>query len=458
MKDVMDLKTMREFINSLDGAAVLDAQGVYTYVSPGWEKFTGLTAEQALGKKVWDLVPDTHAREVFRTKKPVFAKVVRSHGVPAFTSYYPRLAADGSVEGLFLYIMFQGEDYARDLMERLNALTSKVEFYQQELSRERGAKYGLDNIIGESEAVRELKEEIIRAARSSSTVLIEGETGSGKELIAHAIHTLSPRNTGNFVRVNCSAIPAELLESEFFGYSAGAFTGASKRGKLGRFELANGGSIFLDEVNLLSTTMQPKFLRVLQEREIDPVGGLKSIPIDVRVIAASNIPLETLVESGQFRQDLYYRLNVISICAPPLRERMEDIPLLADHFIRRFNRELGMMVQGIEADALKLLQDYHWPGNIREMQNAIERAMNLTRGPFLRREDFLHLEQRVRAGERRELPGEMSYRLRPAKQAFEKEFIQAALAAAGGNRAKAARMLGISRTVLYDKLAGYHLD
>ena len=378
MQDVMDSETMREFIDSLDGAAVLDAQGVYTYVSPGWERFTGLTAEQALGKKVWDLVPDTHAREVFRTKKPVFAKVVRSHGVPAFTSYYPRLAADGSVQGLFLYIMFQGEDYARDLMERLNALTSKVEFYKQELSRERGAKYSLDNIIGESEAVRNLKEQIIRASRSSSTVLIEGETGSGKELIAHAIHTLSPRSTGNFVRVNCSAIPAELLESEFFGYSAGAFTGASKRGKLGRFELANGGSIFLDEVNLLSTTMQPKFLRVLQEREIDPVGGLKSIPIDVRVIAASNIPLETLVESGQFRQDLYYRLNVISICAPPLRERMEDIPMLADHFIQRFNRELGMMVQGIGADALKLLQEYHWPGNIREMQNAIERAMNLT--------------------------------------------------------------------------------
>ena len=458
MQDVMDSETMREFIDSLDGAAVLDAQGVYTYVSPGWERFTGLTAEQALGKKVWDLVPDTHAREVFRTKKPVFAKVVRSHGVPAFTSYYPRLAADGSVQGLVLYIMFQGEDYARDLMERLNALTSKVEFYKQELSRERGAKYSLDNIIGESEAVRNLKEQIIRASRSSSTVLIEGETGSGKELIAHAIHTLSPRSTGNFVRVNCSAIPAELLESEFFGYSAGAFTGASKRGKLGRFELANGGSIFLDEVNLLSTTMQPKFLRVLQEREIDPVGGLKSIPIDVRVIAASNIPLETLVESGQFRQDLYYRLNVISICAPPLRERMEDIPLLADHFIQRFNRELGMMVQGIGADALKLLQEYHWPGNIREMQNAIERAMNLTKGPFLRREDFLHLEQRVRAGKRRELPGDMSYQLRPAKQAFEKEFIQSALAAAGGNRAKAARMLGISRTVLYDKLAEYHLD
>lgn len=457
MENQMDQETMRAFIEGLDGAAVLDQAGAYTYVSQGWERYTGISAEDALGKKVWELVPDTHATEVYRTKKPVFARVVRSQGVPAFTSYFPHLAPDGTLLGVFLYIMFQGMDSAQDLTRQINALSSTVEFYKQELSRERGARYGIDNIIGKSEAVERLKEQIRQAARSNSTVLIEGETGSGKELIAHAIHSLSARSTARFVRVNCAAIPAELLESEFFGYAPGAFTGASRKGKIGRFELANGGSIFLDEVNLLTPTMQPKFLRVLQEREIDPVGGEKSIPIDVRVIAASNIPLESLVEAGEFRSDLYYRLNIICIRAPALRERMEDIPLLEKNLIERLNRQLGMVVQEISPDAMELLLQYDWPGNVRELQNATESAMNQCDGRVLRRKDFRQLEQRLQSRSRRHISGQMEYRLRPAKQAFERELIRDALAAAGGNRVKAAELLGISRTVLYEKLEKYQI-
>lgn len=272
---------MLEFIEGLAAMAVLDQDGVYTYVSPGWERYTGHTAQEAIGRKVWEMVPDTHATEVFHTGKPVFAKAVNANG-PAFTSYFPRFDRDGKLCGLFLYVIVQGMEDAQNLTRRIGELSSKVEFYQQELSRERGARYGLDNIIGESASVLRLKEQIVQAARSTSTVLIEGETGSGKELIAHSIHAMSARKAANFVRVNCSAIPAELMESEFFGYAAGAFTGAARKGRIGRFQLASGGSIFLDEVNLLTATMQPKFLRVLQEMEIDPVGGEKSIPIDVR--------------------------------------------------------------------------------------------------------------------------------------------------------------------------------
>ena len=350
---------MLEFIEGLAAMAVLDQDGVYTYVSPGWERYTGHTAQEAIGRKVWEMVPDTHATEVFHTGKPVFAKAVNANG-PAFTSYFPRFDRDGKLCGLFLYVIVQGMEDAQNLTRRIGELSSKVEFYQQELSRERGARYGLDNIIGESASVLRLKEQIVQAARSTSTVLIEGETGSGKELIAHSIHAMSARKAANFVRVNCSAIPAELMESEFFGYAAGAFTGAARKGRIGRFQLASGGSIFLDEVNLLTATMQPKFLRVLQEMEIDPVGGEKSIPIDVRVIAASNIPLETLVEAGQFRSDLYYRLNVIRIQAPTLRERKEDLPLLVDNFIHRLNYQLGMVIEGVAprrhgpADGLRL--------------------------------------------------------------------------------------------------------
>lgn len=456
MENHIDPSTMLEFIEGLAAMAVLDQDGVYTYVSPGWERYTGHTAQEAIGRKVWEMVPDTHATEVFHTGKPVFAKAVNANG-PAFTSFFPRFDRDGKLCGLFLYVIVQGMEDAQNLTRRIGELSSKVEFYQQELSRERGARYGLDNIIGESASVLRLKEQIVQAARSTSTVLIEGETGSGKELIAHSIHAMSARKAANFVRVNCSAIPAELMESEFFGYAAGAFTGAARKGRIGRFQLASGGSIFLDEVNLLIATMQPKFLRVLQEMEIDPVGGEKSIPIDVRVIAASNIPLETLVEAGQFRSDLYYRLNVIRIQAPTLRERKEDLPLLVDNFIHRLNYQLGMVIEGVAPGAMDLLMDYDWPGNVRELQNAVESAMNAADSPILRRRDFRQLEQRMQARRRRQLTGPGDFKLRPARQAFERELIRDALAAAGGNRVKAAALLDISRTVLYEKMEQYQL-
>ena len=203
--------------------------------------------------------------------------------------------------------------------------------------------------------------------------------------------------------------------------------------------------------------MQPKFLRVLQEMEIDPVGGEKSIPIDVRVIAASNIHLEQMVREGQFREDLYYRLNVVSVQIPPLRERKEDLPLLVDNFIHRLNYQLGMVIEGVAPGAMDLLMDYDWPGNVRELQNAVESAMNAADSPILRRRDFRQLEQRMQARRRRQLTGPGDFKLRPARQAFERELIRDALAAAGGNRVKAAALLDISRTVLYEKMEQYQL-
>ena len=277
----------------------------------------------------------------------------------------------------------------------------------------------------------------------------------GKELIAHSIHALSARRTANFVRVNCSAIPADLMEAEFFGYTAGAFTGALKNGKMGRFELADEGSIFLDEVNLLTPSIQPKFLRVLQEMEIDPVGSDRSKRIDVRVIAATNIPLEQLMKEGKFRSDLYWRLNVIRIQAPPLRERKEDIPALTENLIQRLNIQLGMVVQGVSRGVYELFQEYDWPGNVRELQNAIESAMNMAKTSILQVQDFAPLVQRISAGRRRQLSGDAGFSLRNSKQTFERDVLKDALETCHGNKAKAARMLGISRTVLYKKLNQY---
>lgn len=457
MKNQLEFNDALKFINGLEGMAILDKTGAYIFVSEGWQRYTGYSIDEAIGKKVWEVFPETHAREVLKTGKPVFGKPVLKKNVAAFTSYFPRFAQDGSVDGCFLYIIIHGMEDAYTINKQITALSSQVEYYREELSRERGARYGLDHIIGESVAIHNLKKQIHHAARSSSVVLIEGETGSGKELIAHAIHAHSARSSYNFVRVNCSAIPSELMESEFFGYAPGAFTGANRKGKLGRFELADKGSIFLDEINLLSATVQPKFLRALQEREIDPVGGDKSIPVDVRVIAASNIPLEQLVESGKFRNDLYYRLNVLRIFAPPLRERKEDIPLLTEHLIKQLNRQLGMMVEGVSPEVMGILLSYDWPGNVRELQNAIESAMNMTDSDILQKKSFERLISRIHSKTCFLNESAGSNRLKKAMQTYERSLIIDALKSTGGNRAMTARLLGISRAALYQKTDKYDL-
>lgn len=456
MESGLSRKTASRCLDQLN-CALLDRDGRYLYVSKPWQEWTHRTSGEVLGKRVNEIISDTHALLALETGQVIQARPVIQSDIPFFTTYIPLRDEKGNVDGLFLYVVFNGVLNAKDLLQQAEELRSEVDFYRNELSRERGARYQLDNIIGRSKAIAQLKAQIVQASSSASTVLIEGETGSGKELIAHAIHSLSTRRAANFVRVNCSAIPAELMESEFFGYAPGAFTGASKKGKIGRFQLADKGSLFLDEVNLLPATMQPKFLRVLQEREIDPVGGDGVIPVDVRVIAASNIPLEQLVQQGDFRSDLYYRLNVVHITAPPLRSRKEDIPLLVEDIIRRLNGQLGMAIQGVTPGVLELLENYDWPGNVRELQNAIESAMNTAKGTLLQEGDFDRLMLRMNARSRRALTGESEFNLQSNKQEVERSLIRRALQATGGNHAKAARLLGISRTVLYKKLDLYHM-
>lgn len=447
---------MKEVLAVMDGMAVLDNDGRYIYVSPGWESYTGWRAEDALGRFVCEVIPESHAPEVLRTGERVVSGLVTKNNTPAFTTYYPRFDARGNVCGVILLITLRGQEGPDGMEPYMALLSNQLEYYKQELSMVRGARYSMDNIIGESALMQNLRAQIKQAARNQSTVLIEGETGSGKELIAQSIHTHSRRAGGSFVRVNCAAIPPELMESEFFGYAAGAFTGALKKGKPGRFTLANGGSIFLDEVNLLPKTMQPKFLRVLQEREVDPVGGTDSIPVDVRVIAASNLNLERLVEQGEFRQDLFYRLNVIRITAPALRHRREDIPLLLNHFVQHFNRQLGMAVERVEEQAQQELMRHDWLGNVRELQNAVESAMNQATGTVLTRRHFAPFFERRRA----RLHANASARdghfdLATEKRIFEKQLILEALKETNGARKAAAELLGISRAMLYQKLEQY---
>lgn len=451
-KDNFAVEFMENFI-----MAVLDKDGRYSYVSPKWEQYVGVSSADALGKLVLDIIPESKGIECLRTGKPISVHTVSHNGVPAFTAYAPRFDAQHRVNGVFIYVIANDLLGARALARQMNTLSNEIEFYRSELSRERGARYSLENIVGSSPAMRQLRKKIMLAAQSTSTVLIEGESGTGKELIAHAIHTMSPRNAEHFVRVGCAGIPEQLIESELFGYSGSSYDANDKTGKPGRFELANHGSLFLDEINHLPSTIQSKLLHVMQDRELSSGNNGQTRPIDVRIIAASNHSLEQMVRSGQFRADLFYRFNVLRILAPPLREHLEDMQELTDALIKKLNWQLGLSVEGASEEAIRMLRKYHWPGNIRELQSVLESAMNTASTPILQVADFHQLAQSISAQryQKRQSPGDFS--LQEAKQTFEAGLVQDALDYAKGNRANAARLLGISRTVLYQKMEKYNL-
>jgi DNA-binding NtrC family response regulator len=302
-------------------------------------------------------------------------------------------------------------------------------------------------IIGASKPMRDLFEQIGKAARSASTVLITGESGTGKELVARAIHDASRRN-GAFVPVNCAAIPAELIESEFFGHTGGAFTGA-KQARAGLFETADGGTIFLDEIGELPLAMQPKLLRVLQEGTVRRIGADREREVKVRVVVATNRDLETEVQSGKFREDLYWRLNVIQLSLPPLRKRPFDIPLLIEHFIARFAQASGAPALEVSAEALAILTAYAWPGNVRELENVIERAVAMTNGAVLLPED---LPERLRSGNHAASVLNQARETQMTLRELEQTYVAETLRRAGGNKSRAAEMLGLDRKTLYRKL------
>lgn len=325
----------------------------------------------------------------------------------------------------------------------------KIKAENQYLLSELHSVLGPSEIVGSSPVIKELQEKILKVADSRATVLIRGETGVGKELVARSIHYASPRKDKPFIKVNCAALSAGILESELFGHERGAFTGAYER-KLGRFELANNGSLLLDEISEISIELQPKLLRALQEREIERVGGTETIPVDVRIIATSNRNLEEAIEKGQFREDLFYRLNVITIYVPPLRERKEDIPELVEFFIAKFSKENGRRVKTITKRALDKFIEYHWPGNVRELQNIIERAVVLSGDKTeLDIEDFEFFKSPLASP---------SFSPGITIAEMEKQLIIQTLRHCHGNKTKTAEILGISVRTLRNKLNEYKIQ
>lgn len=419
-----------------DGVFTVDLEWRITSFNRAAEQITGVPRREALGQRCCDVFrssmcgDDCALKQTLQTGKPVIGKtgyIINADGdrIPISISTAVLRDGDGQVIG--------GAETFRDL--------SEVEALRQELE----GKYKVGDLSSRSPLMQRVFDVLPAIAASPATVLISGETGTGKELVARTIHALSTRNRNQFVAVNCSALPETLLESELFGYKVGAFTGAHKD-KPGRFALAEGGTILLDEIGEISPALQAKLLRVLQERTYEPLGSTRSEKADVRVLAATNMNLTEQVKRGNFREDLYYRVNVVRVELPPLRRRKEDIPLLVDQFIGRFNRLRNKIVSGISGEALALLMAHDWPGNIRELENAIERAFVLC-GDGLIGIEHLPIELTASANS-----ADRGQDIRSSHDILDAEAIWSALERNGYNRQAAARELGIHKTTLFRRI------
>ncbi|HJX15949.1 MAG TPA: sigma 54-interacting transcriptional regulator, partial [Candidatus Deferrimicrobiaceae bacterium] len=387
---------------------VVDAAGVITMISEAYAGFNGVTVSDAIGRHVTEVIENTRMHIVARMGVAEMGETQKIKGRDVIVNRIP-LKEGGRIVGAYGRVVFKDVEQLRELAGKLHLLESKIRYYEQELTHLRGAKYTFANIVGKGAAITAAREEALRASRKDSTVLLRGETGTGKELFAHAIHAAGPRNSGPFIKLNCAAVPAELLESELFGYEEGAFTGAKKGGKPGKFEMANGGTLFLDEIGDMPSAMQAKLLRALQEKEVERVGGTATRLVDIRVVAATSRNIEELVGEGKFRADLYYRINVIPIRIPPLRDRREDIGEIADRILAKLSSEGGEPKRDLSPELKKILLSYAWPGNVRELHNVLEHAVAMSRDSLLLPEHLpASLLRAVAAGEKKGIPGSLA--------------------------------------------------
>jgi len=442
------------FSTMSQGMMLVDRAGRVVWINDSYKQFLPALgferAEDFVGRPVEEVVPNTLMRHVLETGKPILVDLMTNKAGTFVVSRIPLRDDSGEVIGVLGMVLFDHpETTLQPLIAKFAHLQKDLDDARRELAAQRRTKYTFASFIGASPAALEVKRQARRAAQSDGNVLLLGETGSGKELLAHAIHAASARATRPFVGVNLAAVPETLLEAEFFGVAPGAYTGAERKGREGRFVLADRGTLFLDEVGDMPPALQAKLLRALQEQEIEPLGTNKVIKVDVRVIAATSRDLKALVAAGRFREDLYYRLNVLPIRVPPLRERLVDLEALAENLLESIASRSGMPQRELAPGALAVLAAHEWRGNVRELRNVLEQAAMLTDRARLEAEDFAAILPRAEA-------------LGPAPQArplpqliaeLERSSIRSALEATGGNKVSAAKLLGISRATLYEKLA-----
>jgi transcriptional regulator with PAS, ATPase and Fis domain len=437
-----------------DAMTVVDKDARVVHISPIHEAFFGLKPGEGNGRPVERIIDNTRLHHVVASGKAEVGAIQRMRGSERVVSRIP-IKRDGKILGAIGRVMFRGPAQVDALSQRIKALEGDLEFYKRETETLKARSYGLDSLIGDSPAMQRLRAQIIKVAPLEIPVLIRGESGTGKELVAHALHQLSPRRDKTMVNVNAAALPANLVESELFGYEPGAFTGADKKGRRGKFEQAEGGTIFLDEIGDMPLDVQAKLLRVLQDRIVERVGGDRPRSVDFRLISATNKDLQVLVERGEFRLDLYYRISPIVIELPPLKERLEDIPLLATKFLRDIAYRHGRPEPSISTAALVELSERSWPGNIRQLQHEIERAFVFCDGAEVTPDDLSEMPNRSPAAAKVSVqhPGSQPRELKSVISELQNEQIREAIAACGGNKRKAAASLGISRSFLYKKLA-----
>jgi len=469
--DGVPISWHEQIINLLaERVVIIDDNGMILYINEGYCQFIGTTMEKAIGQPVQDVIENSRMHRMVKTGKAELAAVQKINGSEMIANRFP-IFEDGKVVGAVGNVMFRNPEEWRMYRTKIQNLVEELNYYQAKAQRDLRSKYSFEDLIGSSPIFLAAKALAQRVSGSNSSVLLIGESGTGKELFAHAIHHQSTRASAPFVAINCSSIPEHLLESELFGYEDGAFTGAKKGGKKGQFELAGGGTLFLDEIGDMPLSMQSKLLRVLQEKEVVRVGGYKSISVDVRIIAATHRDLEKMVEKGEFRQDLYYRLNVIKIDIPPLRERKEDIAPIARGLLKKLEARFYRNSIELSAEVKERLMQHSWPGNIRELENVLERSINVLDGKTIKVSDLplylrdfepedgsaIHSDQEISPS--LVLASEPLF-VQPLKETLaqvEKQAIEHALAVTKGNKLEAALLLEIGKTSFYDKCKLYNI-
>jgi transcriptional regulator with PAS, ATPase and Fis domain len=461
------------FARTAMGMMVVDRGHRIIWISEGYKRFLpalGHEESDFVGRRVEEVVPNTLMAQVIDSGVPILVDLLTNQAGTFLVSRLPLRDAEGQVIGAMgMVLLDHPETTMQPLIAKFSRLQRELDDARQQLAAQRRPKYTVASFIGASPAAMEVKRQARRVAQTDSTVLLLGETGTGKELLAHAIHAASARAARPFVGVNIAAVPDTLLEAEFFGVAAGAYTGADRKGRDGKFKLADGGTLFLDEMGDMPLALQAKLLRVLQEQEVEPLGSNQVQRIDVRIIAATSRDLPAMVAAGSFRADLYYRLNVLPIRLPALRERMGDLEALVEALADDISRRSGLPHKGLTAEALELLARHDWPGNIRELRNVLEQASLMTDdlqlgvahfkgklpAAMFRAEPAVRVPAAVQVPEEAVLPGGAGFVPLPqAIAALEARAIRDALAATGGNKLAASRLLGISRATLYEKLAG----
>lgn len=440
-------------IHSTNEMVVLvNVDGYIEEISEAYAEFLGIKRESAIGRPVIEIIENTRLINVVKTGIPEIESTQKIKGKNMIATRMP-IKEDGRIVGAFGRVLFKDVDDLKKLYEKMNKMTTELNLYKSRFIKMNFSKYNTDNIVGSSSNMKNLKKTINMIAKTNSSVLILGESGTGKELFAHSVHSASKRKDKAFICINCGSIPPELMESELFGYEEGAFTGAKKGGKIGLFQAADKGTIFLDEIGDLPMAMQVKVLRFLQDREIQKVGSNVREQVDVRIVAATNKDLENMVQNGEFRADLYYRLNVITIEVPPLRERKSDIPELSNFLIKKLLHKEGITKKIISDKTMDYLMAYDWPGNVRELENVLERAMN-----FLGDNDVImpiHLPKFLTG---MDIHQNNSKKLKDIIDEAEKNAILNALIHNNNNKTIAANSLGISRTSLYEKMKKYEIN